>query len=222
MFVTQFCRLWDFRARSVQFQVLVNIYSVQRLHFISKSPNCRVGTFISRDCVVKGSNPTSFTSFERIFTIPRIHVRLPLACLWVLLFHSCALKCFKPGSSLSSVLFTANIVPNPQTRYPKVSHMGSEANVERATKKWAASERWPWHGEQASTYGALATARPNTSSRKLLPVTGNSRELNTLATLLVWAHQQEIFQTVQLLTIEVWKLAIDRKRNIAIRIQTVV
>ena len=29
--------------------------------------------------------------------------------LWVLLLHSCALKCFKLGSSLSSVLFTANI-----------------------------------------------------------------------------------------------------------------
>ena len=29
--------------------------------------------------------------------------------LWVLLFHSRALKCFKPGSSLSSVLLTANI-----------------------------------------------------------------------------------------------------------------
>ena len=30
IFVTQFCHLWDFQARSVQFQVLLNIYSVQR------------------------------------------------------------------------------------------------------------------------------------------------------------------------------------------------
>ena len=30
----------------------------------------------------------------------------------LLLFHSCELKCFKPGSSLSSVLFTANIERN--------------------------------------------------------------------------------------------------------------
>ena len=26
-----------------------------------------------------------------------------------------------------------------------------EADVERATKKWTASEQRPWHGEQAST-----------------------------------------------------------------------
>ena len=35
-----------------------------------------------------------------------------LSRLWVLLFHSCASKCFKPGSSLSTVLFTANIQRN--------------------------------------------------------------------------------------------------------------
>ena len=28
---------------------------------------------------------------------------------------------------------------------------GRQADVEQATKKWAASQRWPWHGEQAST-----------------------------------------------------------------------
>ena len=35
-----------------------------------------------------------------------------LSRLRVLLFHSCALKCFKPKSSLSTVLFTANIQRN--------------------------------------------------------------------------------------------------------------
>ena len=35
-----------------------------------------------------------------------------LSRLCVLLFHSCALKCFKPKSSLSTVLFTARTVRN--------------------------------------------------------------------------------------------------------------
>ena len=40
-----------------------------------------------------------------------------LSRLWVLLIHSCALKCFKPWSSLRTVLFTANIQRSrPQNR----------------------------------------------------------------------------------------------------------
>ena len=90
MLCTQFCHLWDFRARRVQFQVLVNIYSVQRVDFIQKRHNGRVGTFSSRDCVDQGSNPGNFTRLVWIFIIAsgmsersfcifrRIHLRLTL------------------------------------------------------------------------------------------------------------------------------------------------
>ena len=99
MSCTQFWYLRDSRARSVQFQVLVNIYSVQRLYFIKGSHNCLVGTYAFRDCVVQGSNPASFIWLIRFFTMPsgmckrpfcifrRTHVRLPLAC-------QVAYKCF--------------------------------------------------------------------------------------------------------------------------------
>ena len=88
---TQFCHFWDFRARSVQFQVLVNIYSVQRPDFISRSHNGRVETYSSCDCVDQVSNPVGFTCLVWIFTIQRgmsersfcifrrIHLRLELA-----------------------------------------------------------------------------------------------------------------------------------------------
>ena len=44
----------------MQFQVLLNIYSVQRLVFISEGHISRLGTFGSRDRVDQGSNPDRF------------------------------------------------------------------------------------------------------------------------------------------------------------------
>ena len=58
---------------------------------------------------------------------------------------------------------------------------------------------------------------PTTSSLKLLPV--NSSEIPWPHCWYV-PHQQEIFQTVQFPTIEVWKLAMDRARNIMFWMQT--
>ena len=64
---TQFCFPWRYRALNVQFQVLVNIFSMesmQRLDFTWGSHNGRVGKFSSHDSVDKarGSNPTDFIS----------------------------------------------------------------------------------------------------------------------------------------------------------------
>ena len=54
----------------MQFQVLVNIYSVQRQSFISGSHIGRVATFGSRDRVDQGSNPDGFVCLIPIFTFP--------------------------------------------------------------------------------------------------------------------------------------------------------
>ena len=127
---TQLCHHWDFRARNVQFQVLVYIYFVQRLDFIWGSHNGRVETFGNRDREAAGSNPACFTHLHRNFIIAsgtsersfcifqRIHVLLTLASqvaydrLWAHFFHCCASEALRIAILLKKKLPLSCIRPS--------------------------------------------------------------------------------------------------------------
>ena len=84
-------------------------------------------------------------------------------------------------------------VATARAHLPGSSDGDGEADVEPATKKWSASERMPWHGEQASTGNGKQLDWPqfNSQIRAVGSFASQKQRLNYLCHTVGMLHQHE-------------------------------